>query len=170
MTALAFFAKHWQASLLVLVIVICAASLKAEHALLLRTRTELARQTALLAEAQALAKDQAQKAATVNAQAQTEHDLIQNQLQSALKAHALTADALTRSVRDYEDRRSAGTLSQGSGAAGRLPGHHGDAAGGGGDQHLADVIAAIPSTCQTVIDQLGACQAWAKSVRCGLPN
>lgn len=161
--------NNWQLAVALVAIVTGAAFWKGEHELLLHTRTELAAKVALLNEAKALGQAQDAAAAIVNAQAKADHDLIQSQLDSALAAHKLTGDALTASVLKFENSRGARGVCQGSGAAAGDSGHDGHATGGSRDQHTAAVIASIPASCQTVIDELGACQAWAKTVKCQVP-
>lgn len=161
--------NNWQLAALLVSIVTGAAFWKGEHELLLHTRTELAASTAVLREAQAAAKLQDARAAAVDKQAKDDHDLIESQLESALAAHQLTGAALTARVLQFENRRNASQVCPGSNPALGDPRHDGNAKGGAGDQHTAALIASIPATCQTVIDELGACQAWAKTVRCQNP-
>lgn len=161
--------NNWQLAALLVSIVAGAAFWKGEHVLLLHTRSELAAKMALLDEAKALAKTQDTAAAAVNAQQKVNRDVIQSQLTSALQAHALTGAALTASVLKYENVRGRGQVCAGSGAAGGNPGHGSDATGRGANQRVDLAIASIPASCQAVIDELGACQTWAKGVRCQVP-
>lgn len=161
--------NNWQLAAALVAIVTGAAFWKGEHELLLHTRTELAQKMALLDEAQVLAQRQDAAAAAVNAQAKADHDTIQSQLTSALQAHKLTGAALARSVREYENARSAGQVCPGSGPAAGVHGPGGHATSGSRDQRIAGSLSALPGSCQAVIDELGACQAWAKTVKCQVP-
>ena len=158
--------NNWQLAALLVSILTGTLAWKGEHALLLHARTEVARDEGIINVAREEAKREDEAAQALEKQRKGENDELQAQLDSALKAHALTGDALRAALLRYENDRSAGQMCQGSGGAGGNPGHPGHAAGGGANQHVAAAVAALPGACQSVIDELGACQAWAKTVKC----
>jgi hypothetical protein len=109
-----------------------------------------------------------QAAATkiINADNQRKANALQTQLDSALKAHAITGAALSDSVRKYEALRRGSSVPCRSSPAGEDPRSSADAAREQRYQRIDAALADVPAACQLVIDQLGACQTWAKSVSC----
>lgn len=161
--------NNWQLVALAVSIIVGAAFWRGEHELLLHTRTELAAKMALLAEAQALAKEQDEAALAHDSQQKAQIDVVQSQLASALQAHTLTGAALTASILRYENDRGAGKMCAGSGDPGGRVGSGPGAASGGGHPSVATVLAETPTACQAVIDQLGACQTILRTVKCQVP-
>ena len=155
--------NHWQLAALGVSIAVGAGMYKAEHVLLLHTRTELAQDVALLREAKELGANQAAAAAKLDAQHKADSDAIQAQLTSAYQAHALTADALSTAVVRYEAAARGGCA-----VPGATPDSGGGTRAGAGTADpgpAATALGALVRASQHDADELKACQSFARS--CG---
>lgn len=156
--------NNWQLAFALLVALVGLAAWKTENELY---RHELSHNEALASElgrVHAAGLAQAKAAAKATAVQQDQVDAISSQLQSALKAHALTGVALTASVQRYEDARGRGAVCPGAGTS--VGAGHSSDGQGAGRHRLDQSIARAPEDCQLVIDQLKACQSVVRSLPC----
>jgi multidrug efflux pump subunit AcrA (membrane-fusion protein) len=115
---------------------------------------------------QIAAKLQAARSAAVDQANKVDHDQVQNQLASALAAHAATSAALTDRVRAYEALRGACAVPGKPDPARPLERGNGSSGSPSGAGPIGEAIAGLVTNCQTVIDEFKACDRWTHAVKC----
>jgi hypothetical protein len=154
--------KYWWIALVAAI----AAWMYVQHLEIQHYKADYQKDQAAIGALQTAAKLQAARTAATDKANKVDHDNVQNQLDSALAAHAAASAALSDRVRAYEALRGACAVPSKPDPARPLEGGSGSSGSSSGAGSIGEAIAGLTTSCQTVIDEFKACDRWAHAVKC----